>query len=302
MISRRQLRVKAMQLLYEFEINSGKDITYYQKRLRHQVNEIHELFIYHLYVLYNICLYVNKFQDIQERKLLEEDKQQVSKKLLDNTYFKILDNSAYFKKKVEQYKLREKLDDELIKSAFYDLIKRKIYRKYLNSEEPSVAKDNLVFQEMYLEILLEGDFFDSVCELNFQCWNDDYNLVCGYVIGFLKNAPNQPNYLESLDNEVDEEDIVFGEQLLQKCIDYKDDFKNSISKVLDNWDLERVGSVERILLYMTMAEMQFFEIPDKVTINEYIEIAKIYGSEKSHEFINGIIEKLITQNQITLDS
>jgi N utilization substance protein B len=53
---------------------------------------------------------------------------------------------------------------------------------------------------------------------------------------------------------------------------------------------------------MTMAEMQFFEIPDKVTINEYIEIAKIYGSEKSHEFINGIIEKLITQNQITLDS
>jgi len=301
MISRRQLRVKVMQVLYEWNIDKEKPISALKKKLRKDVHQVHEMFMYHLYVIHQVCQYVNHYEDIQRRKILatEEDKN-VNKKLLTNVYYLNLENSVYFKEKVKVYQLKERLNMELIKSMFYDLIERKGYRKYLNSNDPDkkIARDNLIVQEIYLEMMLMNDYFNDECEQLFPCWNDDYNLVSGYVIGFLKNMPSMENYVESLDNTVDEEDIEFGEQLLSICINNFDSFKQTLSKVLSNWDVERVGTVEKLLLYLIMSELQYLQTPDKITFNEYIEIAKIYAGEKSHEFINGVIDKLIQAKEV----
>jgi N utilization substance protein B len=301
MISRRQLRIKVLQILFEWNFDKEKSLPLLKKKLRENVNDVHELFIFHLYVIHQVCQYVNQYQLIQQSKLLTtEAEKNVNKKLLSNIYYLNLENSEYFQDKVKKYKLKEKLNPDLIKTIFYDLIERKGYRKYLKTEDPEkkIARDNLMMQEIYLELMLLNDYFNDECEKWYPCWNDDYNLVSGYVIGFLKNMPSISNYIVTIDNNIDEEDIIFGEQLLSICITNFDTFKNTLSKVLSNWDVDRIGTVEKLLLYLIMGELQYLQTPDKITFNEYIEIAKIYAGEKSHEFINGVIDKLIQAKEV----
>ncbi len=151
-----------------------------------------------------------------------------------------------------------------------------------------------------MEVLLElfrflrkDEYFNEVVEDHFANWNDDQSLVIGAMKKVIKALPVEGNFLDEHypDKETAEE---FGKTLLQKVCENEDDIRNMVDPTLKNWDPERVAVIDMILLIMAVSEFLFFPtIPTKVTLNEYVEVSKLYSTPKSKDFINGVLDRLM---------
>ena len=157
--------------------------------------------------------------------------------------------------------------------------------------------------ETTLELLLEffrfnrqNDFFNETMEDNYYNWVDDKSLIVGSVKKYLKALPSDNS--ASFKDFFPEDETVkeFGLNLLKKTIKGKEDIMGHIIPVLENWDHERLAVVDTILLQMALCEfLDFPTIPGKVTMNEYVELAKNYSTVKSKEFVNGVLDKLLKE-------
>ena len=296
MLSRRGIRIKAMKRLYALSrdesLTMRSAINAYQK----SIADTYDLYLFCVYSLAKICRMSTDDEEKRKAKYLptEEDKIFTSK-LYNNPIIQSIDLSKELSNRADKGYYSNVATKDFASKIYSDFCKEEAYQSYL-------AKDST--DQDHLDILLElfrfcrkNEYFNDVMEDHSINWIDDKSLVIGTVKKTLKALPSEESVFQK---HLPDDEIVtdFGELLLKMTYEDDDELLEIVKPVLDNWDHERLAVIDMILIKMALIEFTNFEtIPVKVTLNEYVEISKIYSTPKSKEFVNGILDKLLKQLQ-----
>lgn len=300
MLSRRNIRVKVMQALYSIEsmnneTRPGEPLQILKQNIEHS----RYLFTYLVYFIIEVARFAEKDASQKAQKHLPTVSDlNINTKIVGNeTIWAILENSS-FRKSVEYFKIKYLIDDELIRKLYLTLITSSEYKEYIWLQSRDKKSEKKILEYIFGDLMLPSENFISDVEEKFIHWDDDAEMMITLMSGLLQK-PSAFNFEEMISNEK----MDFAIDLMQCVIDKRDFTLEMIKPKLKNWDAERIASLDMILMQMGVCEFLYFEtIPPKVTINEYIDLAKEYSTEQSGHFVNGILDnihkELLSENKI----
>jgi len=290
MISRRNIRVKVMQTLYTLDsLENLSKPGEPQKILQQHFNQTRSLLVYLTWFLTEVARYAETESHKRASKHLPStDDLNVNTKIAGNdVLWKMLEDGA-LKEQFEKEKPQQKSDPELIRKVYLDLVETAEYKTYAASKSRDKQEERKILEFILNDLLLANEIFISHIEENFSNWNDDGEMLVQLLAGYIQK-PGSLNFKQLL--SADKE--LFAKTLLQTVLDKADHLQNIITPKLKNWDPERIAILDMILMKMGLAEFLYFEtIPPKVTINEYIDLAKDYSTVQSGQFVNGILDNI----------
>ncbi len=290
MISRRNIRVKVMQLLYMIE--AADSSTAFKKpveELQKQLDKSRELFVYLLYFLTEVARYAEtSAQQRASRNLPSEADLNVNIKIAGNEFlWQILENPS-FQKAIEKDGPEKIIDRELVKKIFTDLTETDKYKEYILVAGRDKPKEKEIMKLIFNQLMLPNESFITHIEELYNNWDDDADMMDQLMQNYIQK-PGIYNLQEMLSAEK----WQFARDLLTTTIDKKEYCAELIKPKLKNWDSERIALLDMVLMRMGVCELLYFEtIPTKVTINEYIDLAKDYSTPQSGQFVNGILDNI----------
>jgi N utilization substance protein B len=290
MISRRNIRVKVMQTLYSIETmqevpKPGEAVKILQKHF----DQTHQLFVYLVYFLTELARYAETDSRLRLSKHLPSDQDRnVNIKLAGNDLlWKILAHESYLMA-VKTYKPELLVNNEMIKKQYQELTELEEYKKYISLESRDKKSEKEMLQFIFNDCMLANENFEAHIEELFTNWDDDAEMMNQLLVAYL-SKPGPFNFQEMLSAEKWE----FAKALVQTVLDKKEVTMELIKPKLKNWDAERIATLDMILMEMGVCEFLYFEtIPPKVSINEYIDLAKEYSTPQSGHFVNGILDNI----------
>ena len=294
MINRRHIRVKVMQSVYAMIKSYDDDVLKEEKFIKHSIKRMFDLYVLLLDLLVEVQKLAEEKQKISKKKYLAtKEDLSPNRKFVENKLIKKIAEST----SLTLYKEAQNLDnwskdDEYIK-IIWDLLQNSdLFSDYLNSLEDSFNSDKDFLVAFFKEIVAPNVKLAEYFEGENITWVDDIPFVNTWVVRSLsKQKPSNAFKLGSLYKNQDDEDFV--SDLFKKVILNHHSFENDIKIHTPNWETDRIADMDMILIKMGVCEfLNFPFIPTKVSINEYIEIAKDYSSEKSGYFVNGVLDKL----------
>ncbi len=300
MLSRRNIRVKVMQTLYGLDnSDNGTILRKAQAVLSNKIEKSRDLFTYLLFFTTEVARYteINARQKASKYLPTQEDLTLNTKLAGNELLWKIVDSDP-FKKAVQDGKMDIIIDRDLVKKIFQQLIASEEYAEYIDEGSRNKKDEKAILEFIFNSLMLPNEDFINHIEELFINWDDDAEMMQLLVQNYLAK-PNAYAHKEILAGEKKE----FASDLLETVIK-KDEFTRTlIDPKLNNWDAERIASLDLILLKMGVCEFLFFDtIPTKVTINEYIDLAKQYSTPQSGHFVNGLLDnihkELQAQNKI----
>ena len=290
MISRRNIRVKVMQLLYMIEAADNQ--TAFKSpvaELQKQLDKSRELFVYLLYFLTEVARFAEtSAQQRASRNLPSEDDLNVNIKIAGNEFlWQILENPS-FQKAVELDGPAKLIDKELVKKIYKELTETDKYKEYTGLQSREKAKEKEIIKLIFMQLMLPNETFINHLEELFNNWDDDADMMDQLMQNYIQK-PAGYNLQEMLSPEKWD----FAKSLLVTTIEKKEYCAELIKPKLKNWDAERIALLDMVLMRMGVCELLYFEtIPTKVTINEYIDLAKDYSTPQSGQFVNGILDNI----------
>ena len=289
-----------MQTLYtlstlENDVKSGEP----QKLLQKHFDQSRDLLQYVLYFITEVAAYAEQDSYIRSSKHLPSDEDRnVNTKIAGNEWLWKIKEDPSLKAEWSKAKPELKIDKDLVRKIYSQLTETDEYKRYISSQarEKSLEKDIINF--IFENLLLPNELFIAHIEENFSNWDDDGEMVVQLVKGFLQK-PGATDFSQFIGGEK----LQFSKSLLATVLEKNEHLESYILPKLKNWDAERLAALDMILMKMGVAEFLYFEtIPPKVTINEYIELAKEYSTQQSGQFINGILDnihkELVQQNKL----
>jgi N utilization substance protein B len=300
MLTRRQLRIKVMQAVFSFQRQGPEDLKDLEKFINSSMTQSYTLFLYMTQLLVKIHeVAVDKHTKKQQR-ISKSVEHNPSRQLIDNRILLKLRESEVLKDALKQRNLSPwELDSKYVENLYFKIQESKTFVVYAMDEETSVKKDLKFLTYIYEDIIAPSDeLLDYLEDINIT-WTDDYPLVNSTIIQFLRKVkPTKDVVLPPLFK--DQEDAKFTMSLFRKTILNIDELSSRIEGKTPNWDKDRIAQIDLVLIMMAQAEFLYFaDIPVKVTLNEYLEIAKDYSTPKSDNFINGILDNLLKEFQET---
>lgn len=298
MINRRHIRLKVMQSLYSYFSSFNKDMAVTEKEMMKNINSISELHVLLLSLLVEINSFADQFLEDNKTKYIPSvEDLNPNTKFVNNRVIEILQEDEIFMKKMKRLSgIWRKGDIDIVRKLFVDIYKSPQYSDYLNNEKDSFSDDKKFIQVLYTEFILDNDILHHILQERSIFWDDDLPFVASFIknqINFLDENKIRPFVVDVFKNS---DDKKFAVQLFRKTIIHSDEFDELIQKNVKNWELERIANMDQLLIKMALAEViSFQEMPIKVSFNEYIEISKYYSTEKSKVFINGILDKIVSQ-------
>lgn len=278
-----------MQLLYMIDTaNDLKLFTNPVQQLQKNLDKTLELFVFLIHQINSVCKYAETDANYRASKHLPTyEDLNVNTKIAGNlTLWQILENET-FQQLVTTFKPENSTDNDLIRKLYNKLTATDNYKIYIQEASRDKLTDKQLYTFVLNEIMLPDENFDAYVEELFNNWDDDAEMLQELLMAFIAK-PNQ-----SLQKFMTEEKWNFGKQLLVTTINKKDYTLELIKPKLKNWDSERIAVIDMILMQMGVAELLYFEtIPTKVTINEYIDLAKAYSTPQSGQFVNGILDSI----------
>jgi len=294
MINRRHIRVKVMQSVYAMQQSKNDDLLKEEKFLKHSILKMFDLYVLNIQLLVKVQDLVAKKIELSKKKILATAEDlKPNTKFVNNSIINAIRESVSLESYLHINKLENwDLDDEYVKIIFEELQKSDLYQKYLDTVENSFKVDKAFVIDFFKEIIAPNEKLAEYYEDKMISWVDDIPFVNTWVVKSLsKQKPNKPFLLGSLYKDKDDEDFV--SDLFKKTMLHQHTFEEDIAEKTPNWEKERIAEIDMILIKMAITEfLHFASIPVRVTINEYIEIAKDYSTQKSGYFINGVLDKL----------
>lgn len=298
MLNRRHIRIKVMQSIYALIQSKSADLAREEKFLNFSISKLYDLYVLMYSLLLEIRNKAEEHQEIAKKKFLatSEDKNP-SRKFIDNHFFLMLDQNDSLKRYLKDYKLENwKEDSEYVALLWNEIKNNEVFQAYLsNGKTPSKEEDLDSIENVFTTIIAPNDkLFDYFESLNIS-WVDDLPLVnTAFVKNFRKISKQSIFSREKLFKDAEDKD--FAGKLLRKVALHHDEFTEEIDRMTPNWDTDRIAELDLILLKMALTEFVYFpSIPTRVTINEYLEIAKDYSTSKSSFFINGVLDKFLKE-------
>lgn len=296
MLTRRHIRVKVLQALYAYNNQNQANLKEQDKFLIKSMEKMLDLYLLMLSCMLAVRDQAENFLEISKNKHLatEEDKKP-SRNFIDNQVLQLLENNNLFDELVNKHKLNNwQKDHEYAQILFRALRQNETYQNYLTLKNPTFKQDQDFIVYLYSEIIAPNDQVYEYLEDTQITWTDDFPIVNTAIVKVLKSLnPVTPAEKWVPNLYKNEDDKQFASLLLHKVISEDDILMNEIEGKTPNWDRERIAELDLILIKMAITEfLHFPSIPIKVTINEYLEIAKEYSTPKSSLFINGLLDKM----------
>jgi len=298
MINRRLLRIKALQELYAFSKSGDKDLVVAEKELFHSIDKSYELYLIFLSLVVEIRHYAfRKASLVQNRRIkdqkFDEEYARLSR-LASNRAIKVLEESQSYIDAGCCYKVDWVAAENIVVNYFNAIINSDYFENYMSGPD-SLAADKRLVEHFYCEILGDYDYLFEYLEDNSIFWNDDVDYVASIAaktFWFIKDENVQPSSLVFelfRDKELEE----FVTTLFRKsCVNFSK-YDTLIKENLVGWEFDRVAEMDLLIVKLAITEaIEFKKIPLKVTLNEYIDIAKYYSTDKSGVFVNGILDRI----------
>ena len=306
MINRVLIRLKIVQIVYAYYQNGGKNLDTAEKELFFSLSKAYDMYNYLLLLMVEITKQAEKKQSAAKNKLLPTAEELYpNTKFVDNRFIAQLEVNKQLLEFSESQKKTWENESEFVKSLCEKIMDSDIYKEYMASETSSYEEDRELWRKLYKRIIFNNEELDQVLEDQSLYWNDDKEIVDTFVLKTIKRFEEENGAKQDLLPEFkDEEDQDFARRLFRRTILNADYYRHLISENTRNWDLDRVALMDIIIMQIALAEiLSFPNIPVSVTLNEYVEIAKLYSTPKSGSFINGTLDGIVNalkkENKLT---
>jgi len=298
MLNRRHIRIKVLQSLYAIQKTQSHAIDVQEKFLMHSIENMKDLYLMMISSLIEIQKLENHFQEIASQKhLATYEERNPNKKFVENIVLQMLVNSDSLNNNIEENGVSYfKVHDNYIIHLLKTIKEADLYKKYMSNKERSFEEDRDFVVAIYKQIIAPDEKIYNFIEDSKISWIDDVPIVNTAIVKQLSSLKNENSYFRVAKVFKDEDDKDFAKQLFRKTILNFSELGKTYQDKTNNWDVDRMAEVDTILLNMGVCELKNFpSIPVKVTINEYLEIAKEYSTPKSSIFINGILDVLVKE-------
>lgn len=298
MISRRQLRIKALQTLYAYYKAGRDEIARSEKELHFNVEKAYELYHYLLLLIIDVILYAESRIDLARNKRIPtKDDLNPNTRFIENRLVDQIRNNAHLLRYIDQHKLNWSNYPELVKDIYKKIIESEDYIAYMEADECSYAADKKVITKIYANTIFPSELLSSILEEQSIYWNDDLEFITSMIVKSFrkfKEDDGSERSLMGLYKNAEDKDYVV--KLFRQTIIHRDEYLEYIKENTRNWDLDRIAFMDILIMQMAITELVAFpSIPTKVTLNEYLEISKFYSTTKSSIFINGVLDKVMMQ-------
>ena len=302
MINRTLVRTKVVQTL--FAHYSGQDHTALsaRKTLLNKFSSTYSLYMMLLSFADELTTYAEEqISENQRRATVLHQTYNANRRFVNNRVAQQLFNNRRLRNYLENEHLTWDVGMSAIESTYKKLVEAPFYKEFMALDAPSYEDEKSLWRKIYSTLLLESEDLSAALEgmevaLDQEGWTMDMDMVITYVIKTIKRfKATDEDELPLLDMFGTEEELDFGKNLLQWSIEMTEENKNLIAKALQNWEADRVAYMDQIILLVALAEIRKCnEIALEISMNEYIEIAKEYSNEKSYIFINGVLNRIVS--------
>ncbi len=295
MLGRRQIREKVIENLYAYRQNPVQ-YTVLEKNMIAEIEKIYHLYIYEINFLVALKFLAEKQIEIGKSKYIKSEADlNPNQKFIENRVLdKLEENTERLSFTSKHQELKWDLHDELLVKTFQKITAGKRYKDYMDSPESSFEEDQKFIGKLFLRYIAENDDFHAHIEEKELSWSDDFHIANSMLqktIGFLKENEPSHTLIKMIKNH---EDRDFAAKLLREALNHWEDSEEKLAPRLENWDMERISLLDKVILITAICELDYFPFtPGSVIINEYIEISKIFSTDRSNIFINGILDKYV---------
>lgn len=294
MINRELIRIKVVQLTYAYYQNGNKNIDTAEKELFFSLSKAYDLYNYLLLLIVDITREERHRIEIATQRAQREGTEVPSQKFVYNKFAVQLEENKMLNEFVESQKLTWADDIEFVRKICNQIESSEDYKDYMNAGETDYETDRELWRKLYKLFILNNSDLDSLLEEKSLYWNDDKEVVDTFVLKTIKRfEADNKNKQELLPEYDDEEDKDFARKLFRATILNADQYQHYLSDVSRNWDFSRLAYMDIVIMQIAIAEMLTFpNIPASVTINEFVDLAKLYSTSRSGGYINGMLDSI----------
>jgi transcription antitermination factor nusB len=298
MVNRILIRIKVVQIVYSYLVNKDKSIDTSEKELFFSLEKAYELYHRLLLLMIELTDAQNKrIENARFKYTATAADKNPDTRLINNRFIAQLRENKMLKEYVDRQSVSWVNEPDFIRILLDRLLASDLYKTYLTSEEDSYAVDQDFWKKAFKHIIVENEDLSEILEAQSLYWNDDLETISIFVLKTIKRFDQSKGAeQELLPMFKDDEDAEFAKMLFRKTLMNVDVNKALIDQHTKNWEIDRVAFMDIVIMLVAIAEIKSFPtIPVKVTLNEYIEIAKAYSTIKSGHFINGILDAIASQ-------
>ncbi|WP_077196258.1 transcription antitermination factor NusB [Prevotella ihumii] len=294
MINRDLIRIKIVQLTYAYYQNGERNIDKAEKELLFSLSKAYGLYNYLLSLIVTITQEERRRVEVLTNRAKREGTQEPSQKFAYNKFAVQLEENKQLNLYMEGQQQRWEDDIDAVRKLCDQIEQSTIYKEYMASEDDSYELDRELWRKIYRTLIQENEDLDAILEEKSLYWNDDKEIVDTFVIKTIKRFdPANKTEQELLPEFKDEEDCEFATKLFRSTILNADTYQRYMSETSRNWDFSRLAYMDVVIMQIAIAEMLTFpNIPVSVTINEYVELAKLYSTPRSGGYINGMLDTI----------
>lgn len=294
MINRELIRIKIVQLTYAYYQNGNKNMDSAEKELLFSLSKAYDLYNYLLLLIVAVSREERRRVEIAMQRAEREGTELPSQKFVFNKFAVQLEDNKMLNAFVENQKLTWTDDIEFVRKLCNQIEESLAYREYMADTEDSYEADREVWRKIYRQLIVDNDDLKSLLEEKSLYWNDDKEVVDTFVLKTIKRFDPKNNSMQELLPEYkDEEDKDFARKLYRATILNADIYQRYMSETSRNWDFSRLAYMDVVIMQIAIAEMLTFpNVPVSVTINEYVDLAKLYSTPKSGAYINGMLDSI----------
>ncbi len=294
MINRELIRIKTVQLTYAYYQNGSKNIDAAEKELVFSLSKAYDLYNFLLALIVGITREAERHIEVAEAKAKREGTEMPSRKFVYNRFALQLEGNKMLNDFLETQKISWNDEPEFLKKIYNQVVESQTYKEYMADEEDSYLADRELWRKLYRTLIQDNEDLAALLEEKSLYWNDDKEVVDTFVLKTIKRFDEKNKASQPLLPEYDsEEDKEYARKLFRSAIMNGEEYQHYMSEASRNWDFSRLAYMDIVIMQIAIAEMMMFpSIPVNVTINEYVELAKIYSTPQSGGYINGMLDAI----------
>lgn len=296
MLNRRILRVKVMQALYAFFQSDSNELSKGEKELFLSVDRLYELYLYFLALPIELAdLAEVQMDEAKNKALPTKDDLNPNKRFINNSLIKQLRENEVLTAAIKNNKISWSAERDELKRLLKELKKAEFYQNYINQENVDFEDDKKFVQAFFKELVADYEAIYTLFHERSIYWDlDDVDFAISMAVKHIKRIKKDAEGVLLVKYKDELEDKDFVKTLFRKTIVNNQENTKLIEEKTKNWEVDRIAVMDVLCMKMAITELtEFSSIPIKVTLNEYIEISKLFSSPKSKVFINGILDKLV---------
>jgi len=299
MLTRRHIRIKVMQSVYSFSLGKERKLDEELKFFKQSVFQSFDLYLLLLALLKALENYLGEqCQTYDTHKIKKEQKYFALKKLSQNKILAFISSHTELENQLKNKKfIRWDLEFVFLKDLVQEIIESQKFKDFFAIDNPSLKQEQQFLVSCFKEHIAPSVYLFNYLEDHQLTWIDDLPVVNTFLLKILKqldvDKPKSLLFPKPIENI---EDLEFGVELLEKTLGKDEELAAELEGKTPNWEADRIAQLDRVILKIAIIELLYFpSIPERVTINEYLEIAKDYSTPNSNNFINGVLDKLVRE-------